>query len=153
MGMRRHQAYALLPQDCQRLGQMLDLDDWQSVLDINLSTRFEHWVNRPLFFPDTSSANCVWTTRLAGECFTLPVAHGEGRLVPEGSPAYLITAVYGRKSDGELFNSPNGSVIAAICSPDGLVMGMMPHPERRIDALRGGTQGLAIFQAGVTAVC
>ncbi len=32
--------------------------------------------------------------------------------------------------------NPNGSIddIAGICDPSGLILGMMPHPERSIDA-------------------
>ncbi len=62
----------------------------------------------------------------------LPVAHGEGRLVT--SPARLrqleergqIAVRYGAG------DNPNGSAddIAGICDASGLVLGLMPHPER-----------------------
>ena len=40
--------------------------------------------------------------------------------------------------------NPNGSVndIAGILSKNGKVLGMMPHPERAINTLHGGTDGL-----------
>ena len=124
------------------------IGDHAAVLDTNLSGRFEHWTQIPIYFRHDG---CVWTNGLDGVSFTLPVAHGEGRLVPAASPDYHVVATYGSLA-GDANKSPNGSPIAGICSPDGLVMGMMPHPERRIDKLRGGEQGLAIFRAGVGAV-
>lgn len=43
--------------------------------------------------------------------------------------------------------NPNGSLsnIAGICNKEGNVMGMMPHPERVIDALTGGIDGRKLF--------
>ena len=44
--------------------------------------------------------------------------------------------------------NPNGSLrdIAGICSADGRIAGLMPHPEHAIDALTGpGTDGLGMF--------
>ncbi len=122
-----------------------------AVLDRNTSTRFEHWCEIPLCLHSPKAAQCVWLSGLDGASLTLPVAHGEGRLVPEMSDSYIIVATYGTP-EGDVSASPNGSPIAGICSPDGIVMGMMPHPERRVDKIYGGDQGLAIFKSGVRAV-
>ncbi len=122
-----------------------------AVLDRNHSTRFEHWCEIPLYLHSPNATKCVWLSDLDGTSLTLPVAHGEGRLVPETSESYIATATYGTP-EGEISMSPNGSPIAGICSPDGLVMGMMPHPERRVDKVYGGNQGLVIFKSGVRAV-
>ena len=45
--------------------------------------------------------------------------------------------------------NPNGSArdIAGIMNERGNVMGMMPHPERAVDELHGGTDGLAVFES------
>ena len=61
----------------------------------------------------------------------MPVAHGEGRYVADG----LTIKRLRQKNQIVLsfFNeNPNGSAesIAAICNPEGNVVGMMPHPER-----------------------
>lgn len=122
-----------------------------AVLDRNRSTNFEHWCDVPLYFRFPAGVPCVWLEGLDGASFTLPVAHGEGRLVPNMDDSYLIVATYG-SPEGDASASPNGSPIAGICSPDRLVMGMMPHPERRVDTTYGGNQGLAIFKSGVRAV-
>ena len=50
--------------------------------------------------------------------------------------------------------NPNGSLdnIAGICSRDGNVLGMMPHPERAAEPELGGIDGVKIFQAMVGAL-
>lgn len=95
----------------------------------NQSGRFvDRWVR--LVAPADSV--CVWTKDLVE--FELPIAHGEGRFVPE-APAALARwinrhQVALRYAD----DNPNGSVddIAGICDPSGLVLGLMPHPERAV---------------------
>lgn len=71
----------------------------------------------------------------------LPVAHAEGKFIPESKK--VLEKLNEKKqivfryvsSSGELegypFN-PNGSIenIAGICDNSGLILGMMPHPER-----------------------
>ena len=44
---------------------------------------------------------------------------------------------------------PNGAVsdIAGILSANQRVLGMMPHPERAVDELHGGTDGQALFRS------
>ena len=46
-------------------------------------------------------------------------------------------------------NNPNGSArdIAGVTNAAGNVLGMMPHPERAVDADHGGTDGLALFES------
>ena len=45
-------------------------------------------------------------------------------------------------------DNPNGSVadIAGVLSENRRVLGMMPHPERAVDAGHGGTDGQALFR-------
>lgn len=66
----------------------------------------------------------------------MQVAHGEGRFLTEGKHLEQL-----RNSDQIVFryapgDNPNGSVddIAGICDPTGTILGMMPHPERSVDA-------------------
>lgn len=73
----------------------------------------------------------------------LPVAHAEGRLLAENGSVLkkieddkLVLFRY-CAPDGSLKGypyNPNGSAgnIAGLTSPDGLVVGMMPHPERAL---------------------
>tara|TARA_B100000678_G_scaffold53236_1_gene42578 strand:- start:290 stop:955 length:666 start_codon:yes stop_codon:yes gene_type:complete len=81
----------------------------------------------------------------AGTTITIPVAHHDGnyfaddetldRLEGEGRVAFRYT------------DNVNGSSrsIAGILNEGGNVLGMMPHPERAIDPVHGGTDGRALF--------
>jgi phosphoribosylformylglycinamidine synthase subunit PurQ / glutaminase len=84
-----------------------------------------------------------------GQQVTFPVAHGEGnyfaddetldRLEGEGRVAF-------RYAEGD---NPNGSArnIAGILNEKRNVLGLMPHPERVVDPLLGGTDGTAMFRS------
>jgi phosphoribosylformylglycinamidine synthase len=50
--------------------------------------------------------------------------------------------------------NPNGSVnaIAGICSENGRVLGLMPHPEDLVDPLMGGIDGKPLFDGLVEAL-
>ncbi|CAG9610492.1 phosphoribosylformylglycinamidine synthase subunit PurQ [Pseudoneobacillus rhizosphaerae] len=82
------------------------------------------------------------------EVITVPIAHGEGNYYcDEETLARLeennqIVFTY----NGE---NPNGSIsnIAGITNEKGNVLGMMPHPERAVDSLLGGADGLKLFQS------
>jgi len=45
--------------------------------------------------------------------------------------------------------NPNGSVhdIAGVISENRRVLGMMPHPERAVDAIHGSIDGQALFRS------
>ncbi len=86
---------------------------------------------------------CAMTARMQpGEVIPIPIAHGEGRfttripglvdrLRDEDQIVFQYCDADGNVEDRPEIN-PNGAVanIAGICSPDGHVMAMMPHPER-----------------------
>jgi len=89
-----------------------------------------------------------------GEVLALPVAHGEGRYVAdpevlarlgaENRVVFRYCTAAGELSDAA---NPNGSAghIAGILSARGNVCGLMPHPERAVDPLLGGTDGQKVF--------
>ncbi len=94
----------------------------------NTSGRFtDRWVK--VTVPRDTA--CVWTRGL-GE-FELPIAHGEGRFVPASDDVLrqlrANRQIALRYAAGD---NPNGSHddIAGVCDPSGLVLGLMPHPER-----------------------
>jgi phosphoribosylformylglycinamidine synthase subunit PurQ / glutaminase len=82
----------------------------------------------------------------------IPIAHGEGRYVADGRTIKEL-----RQKDqivlSFLNENPNGSIesIAAICNPEGNVVGMMPHPERAservLSPLADSIDGSIIFQS------
>lgn len=85
------------------------------------------------------------------EVITVPIAHGEGNYYcDEETLANLkvnnqIVFTYNG-------TNPNGSLenIAGITNEKGNVLGMMPHPERAVDELLGGADGLKIFKSIVS---
>ena len=88
----------------------------------------------------------------SGEQITIPVAHHDGnyfadadtldRIEGEGRVAFRYAA------------DVNGSArnIAGVLNKAGNVLGMMPHPERRIEAAHGGTDGRRLFEGLLEAV-
>ena len=102
-----------------------------------------HFVDRWVHLASLKS-KCIWTNGLA--LLELPIAHGEGKFVPDEQIRKALhdkcqVALVYAQPDGEAaggvepFN-PNGSVddVAGICDATGLVFGLMPHPERFVDA-------------------
>ena len=80
----------------------------------------------------------------------VPIAHGEGNYTCDEETLASLKAnnqiVFTYTND-----NPNGSVedIAGIVNERGNVLGMMPHPERAVHELIGGTDGLALFKSMV----
>ncbi|MED1471690.1 phosphoribosylformylglycinamidine synthase subunit PurQ [Bacillus salipaludis] len=83
----------------------------------------------------------------AGETITIPVAHGEGNYYCDEETLAKL------KANNQIVftyqENPNGSLenIAGIVNEKGNVLGMMPHPERAVDALLGSADGLKLFQS------
>ena len=84
----------------------------------------------------------------AGEVINIPIAHGEGNYYCDDETLQRLKAnnqiVF--TYDGE---NPNGSLenIAGIINERGNVLGMMPHPERAVNELIGGADGLNLFKS------
>lgn len=83
-----------------------------------------------------------------GEVITIPIAHGEGNYYCDEETLQRLKEnkqiVFTYSGD-----NPNGSLedIAGIVNERGNVLGMMPHPERAVDALVGGADGLGVFKS------
>lgn len=85
----------------------------------------------------------------SGQRVTFPVAHGEGSYFADEETLNRLEGenrVAFRYAKGE---NPNGSArnIAGILSEKRNVLGLMPHPERMVDDVLGGTDGRAMFQS------
>ncbi|XCA83054.1 phosphoribosylformylglycinamidine synthase subunit PurQ [Exiguobacterium mexicanum] len=84
-----------------------------------------------------------------GETIQVPIAHGEGNYYCDEVTLETLRA------NGQIAftytNNPNGSVanIAGITNVQGNVLGMMPHPERAVEALLGGEDGKRLFTSMV----
>ena len=85
----------------------------------------------------------------AGQVIRIPVAHHDGnyfadqatldRLEGEGRVAFR----YAEECNGSARD------IAGVLNEAGNVLGMMPHPERAIEAAHGSTDGRALFDAAI----
>lgn len=87
------------------------------------------------------------------ERVSLPIAHGEGKYIPDPKHPPVVAFRY--------LQNPNGSTddIAGILGYDGRVLGMMPHPERAqfewqsppgISAKGGSSSGGQIFKNAIS---
>ena len=91
-----------------------------------------------------------------GQVLEIPIAHADGNYscdtatLAELEASKQIIFRYATP-DGRVDSAanPNGSVanIAGICSRKRNVLGLMPHPERAVEAALGSTDGLVIFRS------
>jgi phosphoribosylformylglycinamidine synthase subunit PurQ / glutaminase len=144
-----------------------------ATLTTNDSGRFE---DRWCTLQAVAGSPCLWTRSL--ETVELPVRHGEGKFIPGSASLLASWKAAGQVClryvlrDGTLPAegpvpypaNPNGAVddVAGVCTPDGLVFGLMPHPEAHIFAhhhprwqalgLKGEGAGMTFFRNAVAAV-
>ncbi|PIE18353.1 MAG: phosphoribosylformylglycinamidine synthase I [Proteobacteria bacterium] len=88
----------------------------------------------------------------AGERIAVPVAHHDGNYSASDEDLARL-----RGEDRVAFtyeSNLNGSVadIAGVLSENRRVLGMMPHPERAVDPLHGGTDGMRLFKGVMEAL-
>ncbi len=82
------------------------------------------------------------------EVIQIPIAHGEGNYYCDEQTLAAL-----KQNNQIVFTyegtNPNGSIedIAGIMNEQGNVLGMMPHPERAVDPLLGGADGLKLFKS------
>ena len=91
-----------------------------------------------------------------GQTLQIPIAHGDGcytadadtlaRLEDKGQVVFRYASREGKVTSAA---NPNGSErnIAGIVNAAGNVLGMMPHPERALDAKLGSVDGLPLFKS------
>src|ERR1035437_8626281 len=91
-----------------------------------------------------------------GPVLQIPIAHAEGNyfcddatlteLERNGQIVFRYTTPDGRE---EAAANPNGSLanIAGLCNRERNVLGLMPHPERAVEAALGSADGLVIFRS------
>jgi len=89
-----------------------------------------------------------------GQHVTFPVAHGDGNYFADDATLDRLEGenrVVFRYAGGK---NPNGSArnIAGILNEKRNVLGLMPHPERVVDPLLGGTDGRGVFESLIEAL-
>ncbi|MFH0910782.1 MAG: phosphoribosylformylglycinamidine synthase subunit PurQ, partial [Planctomycetota bacterium] len=116
--------------------KLLCASERKLTLTHNDSHKFE---DRWVWLEADRRSRCVYAD--PGERITLPVAHGEGKLVAQAPEVLKELSANGQvayryvNEDGSPPSypaDPNGSMdhVAGICDPSGRVFGLMPHPER-----------------------
>jgi phosphoribosylformylglycinamidine synthase len=92
----------------------------------------------------------------AGQCLTMPIAHGEGRFAASDdmldqleSDGQVLFRYVNDKGEPTVDANPNGAMrnIAGVCNASRNVIGLMPHPERAVDLLLGSEDGLVLFES------
>ena len=87
-----------------------------------------------------------------GEILNIPIAHGEGNYYADADTLkslYDDDCVLLKYCDAKGADlNPNGSVeaIAGICDKNKKIFGLMPHPERAIEPILGGTDGIKMLK-------
>ncbi len=93
-----------------------------------------------------ATADSAFTSAYArGQTIQMPLAHHDGNYTIDAKGLAALQA-----EDRIAFTyagNPNGSMadIAGVLSSNRRVLGLMPHPERVVDAATGGTDGVALF--------
>ncbi|MFC1919455.1 phosphoribosylformylglycinamidine synthase subunit PurQ [Chloroflexota bacterium] len=101
------------------------------------------------------SSTCTY-----GQVLRIPISHYDGNYYADDSTLGILEqedrVVFRYCTDnGDITDeaNPNGSLhnIAGIVNESGNVLGMMPHPERAVENLLGGTDGRLLFQSLIEA--
>lgn len=111
-----------------------------------------NFVCRPVALTVENNQSIFTSQYSAGESITIPVAHHDGNYVAD---AATLDRLEGEGRVALRYAEPvNGSArnIAGILNDAGNVLGMMPHPERVIEAEQGGTDGRRMFEAALMAL-
>jgi phosphoribosylformylglycinamidine synthase subunit PurQ / glutaminase len=91
-----------------------------------------------------------------GEVLTIPIGHMEGNYYCDAETLerlrrnnQIVLRYCSPAGEIDALANPNGSLdnIAGICSEEGNVVGMMPHPERAAEPELGCTDGVKIFRS------
>ncbi|NMO76009.1 phosphoribosylformylglycinamidine synthase subunit PurQ [Niallia alba] len=109
------------------------------------------FICKPVELKVTNNNSMFSSEYKENEVITVPIAHGEGNYYCDEETVAKL------KANNQIVftyngTNPNGSLenIAGIMNEKGNVLGMMPHPERAVDELLGGADGLKIFKSIVS---
>ena len=141
-------------------GEIIDTDETCPTLSYNTISRHQSKIVRVRVATETSP----WLTNVkAGDIFSVPISHGEGRILAEdklvqdlAAKGQILTQYVDENGlpTNEIQFNPNGSAYAieGLISPDGRVLGKMGHAERIGDGLYqnvAGNYDMKLFQSMV----
>jgi phosphoribosylformylglycinamidine synthase I len=112
------------------------------------------FVCRPVGLEVNETQNIFTRKYSHGQRVKFPVAHGDGNYFADNETLDRLEGegrVVFRYAGGD---NPNGSArnIAGILNEKRNVLGLMPHPERVVDPLLGGTDGRGVFESLIEAL-
>ena len=116
-----------------------------------------HFISRHHHLKVISNDNTFLRCCTPGDIVNIPIAHHDGNfyISEEGlKELYANGQVLLKYTDSEgNIDNPNGSVdsIAGICNKDKNVFGLMPHPERAMEALLGSDDGKRMLEGFLSA--
>lgn len=111
-----------------------------------------HFISRHHHLKVVGSDNAFLNKLTKGDIVNIPIAHHDGNYYvdPDGLKALYDNdqvLLHYCDAEGNLSN-PNGSVdaIAGVCNASKNVFGLMPHPERAMEAILGSDDGVAMLE-------
>lgn len=111
-----------------------------------------NFVSRPVALTVENTQSLFTCAYEAGETIHIPVAHHDGNY--QADPQTLDRLEGNGRVAFRYAEEVNGSTrrIAGILNDSGNVLGMMPHPERAVEAAHGNTDGRRLFEGLLEAV-
>lgn len=93
-----------------------------------------------------SNDNKFLSSYACNQEISLPIAHADGSYYADTKTLQMMQENH--QILLEYIDNPNGSVhsIAGVCNKDKNVFGLMPHPERAMEDIVGGSDGLAMLE-------
>lgn len=106
-----------------------------------------HFVCKPVRLRVENAGSRFTSEYAQGQEISLPVAHNEGSY--HADPETLDRLEGDGRVAFRYLENPNGSArdIAGVLNARGNVLGLMPHPERAVEANLGSTDGLGVFRS------
>ena len=141
-------------------GKIIDTDASCPTLTYNTIHRHQSKLVRTRL----ATNNSPWLTEVSvGDIFTVPISHGEGRLLAEegllqklADNGQILTQYVDQNGNptNEIQYNPNGSTwaVEGLLSPDGRVLGKMGHSERIANGLYQNVPGefdMKLFRSAV----
>lgn len=93
-----------------------------------------------------SNDNKFLSSYVCNQEISLPIAHADGSYYADTKTLQMMQENH--QILLEYIDNPNGSVhsVAGVCNKDKNVFGLMPHPERAMEDIVGGSDGLAMLE-------
>ncbi|WP_309569994.1 phosphoribosylformylglycinamidine synthase subunit PurQ, partial [Deinococcus sp.] len=106
-----------------------------------------HFMCKPVHLRVESTSTAFTGAYSTGQVIEIPIAHGEGNYYAD--PETIAKLEGNGQVVFRYVDNPNGSLndIAGIVNERGNVLGMMPHPERAVEALLGSEDGQGVFRS------